>query len=403
MSTSPSPGHVTPPKGLILVIGLVSMIGPFSIDTYLPSFPAIAQGLGVGLPALAQTLSIYLVAFAAATLVWGPLSDRFGRRPTLLVSLSLFIVASIGCALAESYATLMMWRACQGAFACGGMVIGRAVVRDVYAGAMAQRAMSHVMLVFAAAPALAPVIGGWLESLFGWRSVFLFLALFGLFAVVLVFRGLPETHPQAARHSIHPRSVGTNYLRVLRHGRFLALVAALSLGFGGLFLYISGSPALIYDHLGLGEGDFGWFVIPAVAGMMAGSWLSGRIAHSWSPLNILKLGFAVLGVAFIANLLDALWSTPGLFSVVAPLVLYAFGVTLVIPVLTVQALDCFPHNRGMASAVQSFAQMSFNAVVAGFLMPLTASSLVYMALAQGLLLCASVLIMWKTSVRPHVH
>lgn len=385
------------------MIGLVSMIGPFSIDTYLPSFPAIAQGLGVGLPALAQTLSIYLIAFAGATLLWGPLSDRFGRRPTLLVSLSLFIVASIGCALAESYATLMMWRAFQGAFACGGMVIGRAVVRDVYAGAMAQRAMSHVMLVFAAAPALAPVIGGWLESLFGWRSVFQFLALFGLFAVVLVYRWLPETHPQAARHSIHPRSVGANYLRVLRHGRFLALVAALSLGFGGLFLYISGSPALIYDHLRLGEGDFGWFFIPAVAGMMAGSWLSGRIAHSWSPLRILKLGFAVLGVAFIANLLDALWSTPGLFSVVAPLVVYAFGVTLIIPVLTVQALDCFPHNRGMASAVQSFAQMSFNAVVAGFLMPITASSLVYMALAQGLLLCASVLILLKTSVRPHGH
>lgn len=399
MSTS----HVTPPKGLILVIGLVSMIGPFSIDTYLPSFPAIAQGLGVGLPALAQTLSIYLIAFAGATLLWGPLSDRFGRRRTLLVSLALFMVASIGCALAESYSMLMLWRAFQGAFACGGMVIGRAVVRDVYEGPMAQRAMSHVMLVFAAAPALAPVIGGWLESLFGWRSVFLFLALFGLFAVVLVFRWLPETLPQAARHSIHPRSVGTNYLRVLRHGRFLALVAALSLGFGGLFLYISGSPALIYDHLGLGEGDFGLFFIPAVAGLMVGSWLSGRIAHSWPPLKILKLGFAVLGVAFIANLLDALWSAPSLLSVVAPLVVYAFGVTLIIPVLTVQALDCFPHNRGMASAVQSFAQMSFNAVVAGFLMPITASSLVYMALAQGLLLCASVLILLKTSVRPHVH
>jgi len=378
------------------------MIGPFSIDTYLPSFPAIAQGLSVGLPALAQTLSIYLIAFAAATLLWGPLSDRFGRRPTLLVSLTLFIVASIGCALAESYSMLMLWRACQGAFACGGMVIGRAVVRDVYEGPMAQRAMSHVMLVFAAAPALAPVIGGWLESLFGWRSVFQFLALFGLFAVVLVFRWLPETHPQAARQSIHPRSVGANYLRALRHGRFLTLVAALSLGFGGLFLYISGSPALIYDHLGLGEGDFGLFFIPAVAGMMAGSWLSGRIAHSWPPLKILRLGFAVLAVAFIANLLDALWSAPALLSVVAPLVVYAFGVTLIIPVLTVQALDCFPHNRGMASAVQSFAQMSFNAVVAGFLMPITASSLVYMALAQGLLLCASVLILLKTRVHPHV-
>ena len=395
MSTS----HITPPKGLILVIGLVSMIGPFSINAYLPSFPVIAQGLGVGLPALAQTLSIYLIAFAGATLVWGPLSDRFGRRHTLLVSLVLFIVATIGCALAESYFTLMLWRALQGAFACGGVVIGRAVVRDVYEGAMAQRAMSHVMLVFAGAPALGPVIGGWLESLFGWRSVFQFLALFGLFAVVLVFRWLPETHPLTARQSIHPRIVGASYLRVLRHGRFIALVAALSLGFGGLFLYITGSPALIYDHLGLGEGDFGLIFIPTVAGLMVGSLLSARIAHSWPALKILRLGFAVLGLAFSANLLDALWSAPAVLSVVAPLVLYAFGVALVIPVLSVQALDCFPHNRGMASAVQSFAQMSFNALVAGFLMPMTASSLVHLALAQGVLLCGSVLVLWKVRVR----
>jgi len=394
-----STSKVIPPKGLIPVIGLVSMIGPFSIDAYLPSFPAIAQGLGVSLPALAQTLSVYLIAFAAATLVWGPLSDRFGRRRMLLTSLVLFVVASVGCALAESFPMLIVWRALQGAFACGGMVIGRAVVRDVYEGPMAQRAMSHVMLVFAVAPALAPVIGGWLESMFGWRSVFQFLALFGLFALVLVFRWLPETHPQVARQSIHPRSVGGNYLRALRHGRFLALVAVLSLGFGGLFLYISGSPALIYDHLGLGESDFGLFFIPAVAGLMSGSWLSGRIAHSWPPLKIIKLGFSVLGVAFTANLFGALWLEPGVFSVVTPLVMYAFGVALIMPVLSVQALDCFPHHIGMASAVQGFAQMAFNAVVAGFLMPMTAPSLIHLALAQGLLLCGSVLILLKARVR----
>ncbi len=389
----------TPPKGLVPVIGLMSMIGPFSIDTYLPSFPAIAQGLGVGLPALAQTLSIYLIAFAGATLVWGPLSDRFGRRRTLLTSLILFVLASLGCAQTESFSMLMFWRALQGAFACGGMVIGRAVVRDVYEGAMAQRAMSHVMLVFAAAPALAPVIGGWLESVFGWRSVFQFLMLFGLFAVVLVFRWLPETHPLAARQSIHPLIVGGNYLRVLRHGRFLALVATLSLSFGGLFLYITSSPALIYDHLGLSESDFGVFFIPTVAGLMSGSWLSGRIAHGWPPRQILKLGFGVLGVAFTANFLDALWLEPRVLSVVAPLVLYAFGIALIMPVLSVQALDCFPHNRGMAAAAQGFAQMAFNAVVAGFLMPMVATSLLYLAMAQGVLLCFSVLVLQAARAR----
>ena len=387
------------PKYLVAVIGLISMIGPFSIDTYLPSFPAIAQGLDVGLSELAQTLSVYLIAFAVATLIWGPLSDRFGRRGTLLISLVLFIVASIGCALAESFSMLLVWRAFQGAFACGGMVIGRAVVRDVYEGPMAQKAMSHVMLVFAAAPALAPVIGGWLEALFGWRSVFQFLALFGLFTVVLVYYCLPETHPQAARRSIHPRSVGANYLRVLRQGSFLALIAALSLCFGGLFLYITASPALIYDHLGLGEGDFGLFFIPTVAGLMMGSWLSGRIAHRWLPLQILKLGFAVLGIAFTVNLVSSLWLATSVLSVVSPLVLYAFGVALIMPVLSVQALDRFPRKRGLTSAVQGFAQMAFGAIVAGFIMPMTAHSLVYLALAQGLLLFASILILQKARVR----
>ncbi len=376
-------------RGLVPVIGLMSMIGPFSIDTYLPSFPFIAEGLGVELPALAQTLSFYLIAFAAATLLWGPLSDRFGRRRMLLWSLTLYTFASAGCAWSDSLSTLLFWRAVQGAAACGGMVIGRAVVRDVYQGAQAQRAMAHVMLVFAVAPALAPVLGGWLQAAFGWRSVFYFLTLFGGFAVALVLFRLPETLPVGARQSIRPRPVALQYLRVARHGGFLALVAVLALGFGGLFLYIAGSPALIFDHLGLAEGDFGVFFIPAVAGLMGGSFLAGRIAHAWSGRRIMLTAFGVLGAAALANLGAALWIEPNAFSVVPPLVLYAFGVALMMPKVTVMALDCFPAHRGTAAAVQGFMQMGFNALIAGALMPLVAPSLMWLALAQGVLLIAS--------------
>lgn len=380
------------PVGLVPVIGLITMIGPFSIDTYLPSFPFIAEGLGVDLHALAQTLSFYLIAFAAATLVWGPLSDRFGRRWMLLLSLTLFALASVGCAYSGSLPVLLVWRAVQGAAACGGMVIGRAVVRDVYQGAQAQRAMAHVMLVFAAAPALAPVLGGWLQAAFGWRSVFHFLTLFGVFAVFLVFWRLPETLPQGARQSIHPRSVGAHYWRALRHARFLALVAVLASGFGGLFLYITGSPALIYDHLGLGEADFGVFFIPTVAGLMGGSMLAGRIAHRWSARRVMNTAFGLLGLAALANVASALWVAPTVLSVVAPLVLYAFGMALMMPNVTVMALDCFPKNRGMAASVQGFMQMGFNAVIAGALMPWVAPSLLWLALAQtGLLAVSAVL------------
>ncbi len=386
--------------GLVPVIGLVSMIGPFSIDTYLPSFPHIAAALGVALPELAQTLGFYLFAFAVATLLWGPLSDAFGRRRVLLVSLLGFIVASVGCALAGSLGELLLWRTVQGVAACGGMVIGRAVVRDVYHGPQAQRAMAHVMLVFAMAPAIAPVIGGWLEQQFDWHAVFWFLALFGVVSLLLVWRRLPESHPPEARQSIHPRAVGGAYLMALRHLTFLALVGALSAAFGGMFLYITGSPALIYDHLGLGEGDFGWFFIPAVSGMMSGSWLAGRTAHRWTPRYTVGTALLILSFAFGLNLVDAWLFTPTLFGVVAPLVLYAFGVALMMPNLSVLALDCFPHNRGMAAAVQGFAQMGFNALIAGLLMPWVAPSLLWMALAQGALL----LIAWLfwTSVRPHL-
>ncbi len=381
------------PRQLIPVLALLSMLGPFSIDTYLPSFPAIAEDLGVGLPAMAQTLSAYLVAFAIVTLVWGPLSDAYGRKRVLLVSLGGYVLATVGCAMAADLPALLFWRTLQGMAACGGMVIGRAVVRDAYEGADAQRVLAHVMMIFAVAPAIAPVLGGWLEQWLGWRSVFGFLILYGGMLMLLVATRLPETHPGEARVPIRPATLGAGYLAVFRNARFLALVLTFSSVFGGLFLYISGTPAIIYDHLGLGEGDFGVFFIPTVAGLMTGSWLAGRAAHRWPPNRAVNIAYMVLGAAWCCNLASALWLPVSPFSVVAPLVFFALGSSLMMPNLSLMALDCFPRRRGMAAAVQGFAQMGFMGVVAGVLMPLAAPSLVYFALIQGGLLAVSV-VLW---------
>lgn len=364
-------------------MALLSMLGPFTIDAYLPSFQEIETAFDVSRAALAQTLSFYLIAFAATTLVWGPLSDSFGRRPVMLVSLVAYVAASVTCALADSFPELLVARVGQGLAASGGMIIGRAVIRDAYHGAHAQRAMSHVMLLFAIAPAVAPVIGGWLHEAFGWRSVFVFLAGYGAFVIVLVLFRLPETLPREQRHSIHPAQVSRVYWRALTHGRFLALVFAFTAWFGGLFLYIAGSPAMIFDHLGLDANSFAIQFIPMVAGVMVGSSISGWLAHRWKARRTVNAAFAVMLAAMVINLMQAEWLSPSPWNVIAPLVLYAFGVALAMPNITVMALDCFPHNRGMASAVQGFVQMAANAVIAGAAVPLFSRSVMGFAVGQA--------------------
>jgi DHA1 family bicyclomycin/chloramphenicol resistance-like MFS transporter len=374
----------------------MSMIGPFSIDTYLPSFPDIARDFGVGLAAMAQTLSVYLIAFAVTTLVWGPLADAFGRRRVVLGAMLLYVLTSFGCAFTDNLPHMLILRLMQGTAASGGIVIARAVIRDVYDGPQARRAMAQVMMMFALAPAAAPIIGGWLHEWLGWRSVFHFLALYGLLTAGLMLWILPETHPPQLRQSIHPRAVSGNYLAALRHGRFLAMVLTFCFCFGGLFLYIVGSPAIIFDHLGLGANSFAIQFVPMVAGVMAGSWLAGRLSSLLAPARTVNIAMGLAGLAVLLNLAQACWLEPKPLTVVAPLVLYAFAVALSMPNLTVMALDCFPRNRGMASAVQAFIQMTINALIPAFAVPIVASSLRDFALAQGGFLLLSVLL-WRRS------
>ena len=249
--TRPGTRHLT------IVAALLAMIGPFSIDAYLPSFPDIEGEFGVSRAVLSQSLAAYLLAFAVSTLAWGPLADRFGRRLVILVSMTLYTLGSVGCAVAENIEVFMLLRVVQGLAASGGFIAGRAMIRDAHDAEAAHRAMSQVMMLFALAPALAPVLGGWLHDQFGWRSVFWFLSIFG---GLLVLMGLliKETLHNEQRRSIHPLAVMRVYIESILHKRFPALVLCLSLSFGGLFLYIAGAPTVIYGVLELGSEDFGW-------------------------------------------------------------------------------------------------------------------------------------------------
>ena len=358
-------------RRLALILGGLAMFGPFSIDTIFPAFPQIAGQLGADKVAMQQTISVYLLAYAAMSLVHGPLSDALGRRPVILAGLVVFAAASAGCALSTSLPMLLSFRALQGFSAGVGLVVGRAVIRDVLHGHDAQRLMSQVSMIFGIAPALAPVIGGWLLGWQRWPGIFWFLAAFAMGLVVVVWRGLPETHAPDARLPLQAKPLLRGYATILRRPRFLRLTLAGALNFGALFLYIASAPAFVIDLLRLGERDFGWFFVPMIGGMMLGAFVSGRAAGRIDGQRLANIGFACCGVATLANLgYNLLVDGHALPWAVLPISLNAFGIALVFPIVTLAILDMYPYQRGSASSLQAFVGLLLNVVIAGMLSPM---------------------------------
>lgn len=376
---------------LALILAALSAIGPFSIDAYLPAFPAMAAALGATQLEVQQTLTAYMGTFAFMVLWHGALADRFGRRAVLLASTSAFAAASLMCALAQSIEWLWLGRAMQGLCGGAGMVVGRAVIRDIYDGAQAQRLMSRVMTIFAVAPALAPIVGGALLALAGWRSIFVFLTLFGAVLTVVCWRHLPETLAREARQPLHPVSLGRAYAKVLTHPVFLLIAGAGALNFNAFFIYVLSAPVFVIEHLGLGSGDFGWLFIPSVGGMMLGSMLSGRMAGRWSPRRSIAVGFAIMMAAAAINVLCAVLLPTGLPWSVVPIPLFSFGMALSMPAFSLIALDHFPARRGLASSCQSFLQVGLNAVTAGLIAPVLWGSVLGLATGMSLFLALSLL------------
>lgn len=347
---------------LTLLLAGLAMIGPFSIDTYLPSFPDIARGLAVDELLVQQTLSVYLFAFAFMMLFHGTLSDAFGRRPIILIALVVYAFASVGAAWSPTLHWLLFFRGLQGMSAGAGVVIGRAIVRDRLAGADAQRALAQITMVFGLAPAAAPIIGGWLQSAFGWRSVFMFLCLIAVVLLAAAWRALPETLPRASRQPLHPGVVAANYATVLRNARFALLALSVGLGFGGFGLYIASAPHFVMDLLHLPETAFAWLFIPLVSGLVGGAWVASRYAHTVVAGRMIRHGYTFMAVAAAGNALYNLVYPPMLPWAVLPLTCYTFGLALVMPSVTLRILDLFPGMRGLAASLQSFVQ---TAVFAG--------------------------------------
>jgi DHA1 family bicyclomycin/chloramphenicol resistance-like MFS transporter len=354
---------------LTLLLGGLAMLGPFATDTYFPSFPAIAREFDVGALGMQQTLSVYLFAYSLMSLFWGTLSDSLGRRPIVLFALGLFCIGSIGCAVSDRLSILLGFRIVQGLSAGAGMVVGQAIVRDRFSGADAQRLVANILMVFGLAPALAPILGGWLQVMFGWRASFAFMAIFSVALITACGWALPESLAAASRRPLRLSAIMKGYFSAIVHPHFLLRCLAMGCAFGGFALYISAAADFVIRILKLPPTAFGWLFLPLIGGLVLGSSVSGRLAHRLSSGAMIRMGFAVMAAAATANLIYTFSLPAAVPWAVLPIMVYTFGLALAVPGMTMMTLGIFPEMRGLAASLQNFLQMLIFAVISGAVAP----------------------------------
>jgi len=376
-----------PRWALAVLLAALGMLGPFSIDTYLPAFSGIARALDATPLQMQQTLSAYLFGYAFMNVFHGALADSFGRRPVVLWGVGVFTLASIGCALSPTIGWLVFFRALQGLSTGAGIVVSRAVIRDMFPPDEAQRVMSQVTIYFGVAPAVAPIIGGWLFVHVDWHGIFWFLALVGLLLWSANWRWLPETLHPSDRQPFEIRHLIRGYYQLLSDGRFLLLALASGIPFNGMFLYVLAAPEFLGTHLGLGPTEFFWFFLLTITGIMLGAWVSGRFAGRVPARTQIRYGFTVMFFIAVANLVANLLFEPHAWWALPPIAVFSFGWALNVPAVTLMVLDLFPLRRGMASSLQAVVGSVANGLVAGVIAPLVMHSAVGLAATSLAMLC----------------
>jgi MFS transporter, DHA1 family, multidrug resistance protein len=386
----------TPRRSVLAgLLAALAMFGPFCIDAIFPAFPAISSQFNAGTMAMQQTISVYLIAYAAMSLLLGAFSDAWGRRRVILCGVGVFLFASVGCAIAQSMPVLLAFRALQGSSAGLGLIVGRALIRDCFEGPVAQKLMAQISMIFGVAPALAPVVGAWLVALGGWHTLFWALAAFAMLLLLLCIALLPETHPRANRVALSPGNLLSTYAEIFTDAQFVPLALTVTFSIGGLFLYITCAPAFVLGVLHLSQNQFPWLFVPAISGLVLGSTLAARLAGRVNARVVLGAGYAIMLVAALAGILVAWLVVPARVPwAVLPLAIGAIGINLTAPTINLLVLDRFPRHRGAASSVQAFVTLTFNALLAGLFGPLLADSALHLALAAACLFAAG-FIAWR--------
>ncbi|MCM0020162.1 MAG: multidrug effflux MFS transporter, partial [Tagaea sp.] len=333
-----------------------------SIAMYTPSLPSLAQALGAPASEVKLTMTVFLAAFACAQLVWGPLSDRIGRRPALFAGIAVFLAGTALCLFASSIEALIFGRFVQGIGACVGVTMARAVVRDRFDRTEGARALAFIGMAMAAGPALAPAIGGQLQILYGWHSVFAALALFGACVGLAAYMRLDESNRQPDPKATDPIRMLANFAALLQARVYLAYTALAAAFFSGLMAYATGLPFLLIDGFGMSPALYGLIPSATVVGYFTGSALAGRRAGLDPPRKLARRGawMAMSGAGLLAAVTALGLEHP--VTLVAPMIVFMFGFGLALPSALAAAMQPFARMAGAAAALQGFVQMATGAL-----------------------------------------
>ncbi len=353
----------------VIALAILASLAPFAIDTYLPGFHIIASDLLSTPSYVQQSLTFYLIPYTVMTLFHGAISDSIGRITTIKWGLALFFFASIGCALSTSIEELWFFRALQGIGGGAGNVVARAMVRDLYEGAQAQRVMATIQIIFGIAPAVAPIVGGFLLD-YEWQSIFIFLALYAGIAIFLSSRILPETMPLKDRLPFDLKSISKRYRIIFKDKEFIFLILSISANFSAFFLYVLASPIFLIDLLGFSEKQFAYLFVPTVCGMIIGSFIAKKTAGVISPSKVTRFGYFWMALITISNVVFCYFFDNNPIVNIGFIALYNIGMAAIMPIISIAALDCFPKARGTAASGQAFMQMLFSSAVAGVIVPI---------------------------------
>jgi DHA1 family bicyclomycin/chloramphenicol resistance-like MFS transporter len=392
--------HPSSPLVLSIVLAGLAALAPFAIDTYLPAFPSLERELHGTSLELQQSLTFYLLPYALMTLWHGAISDSIGRITTIKWGLSVFVLASIGCAFAPNVETLWFFRVLQGLSGGAGNVVARAMVRDLFEGPQAQRVMATVQMLFGIAPAVAPIIGGLLLGVH-WQAIFIFLALYAALSLWAAVKYLPETMPKEKRLPLSAKQVIKDYRMIFSDKEFNYVVFALGANFAGFFLYVLASPVFLVKHLGLTEHQFAYMFVPTVCGMVLGSYLAKRAAGKYTQRKVIKVAYIWMSAMVILNIGACLFLPTNIIYNIVPIALFNIGMALAMPILSLAALDRHPKIRGTAASGQAFIQMLLSTVSAGLVVPLVWYAPSGLAIAMAVYLTFSWLMILRAKIWRH--
>jgi DHA1 family bicyclomycin/chloramphenicol resistance-like MFS transporter len=346
---------------LILILGLLSAIGPLSIDMYLPAFPSIAKGLHTTVSSVMLSLSSFFVGISVGQLLYGPLLERYGRKTPLYFGLTLYAISSVACAMAMSVETLILFRFLQALGGCVGMVASRAMVRDLFEVKDNAKVFSTLMLVVAVSPIIAPTLGGFISANFGWRYIFWMLIIVIALIIAGIYFLLPESKKPDTNFSLKPKAILSGFAEIIKHPQFGVYTFTGAVAYAGLYAYISGSPYVFMEVFKVTEQHYGWIFAIVAAGLISASQLNSILLKKYTSDQIIKVTLSVQGVIGIVLVSTSLFGYSELYSTITLVFLFLCCQGFLFPNASALSMAPFGHNAGNASALMGFIQMSVGA------------------------------------------